>query len=582
MSATLVASITAIHPIPALGADFFAQARLLGTVTLWGGIVFLVLFMTCLTFCLLWHKERRLRRWTQRRNDDARQALESVPCGVALIDSDGALTLRNRPFSLLGPEVAKELFGPRMRGTPRLREGGTTQRVVSREGESFDISMRRIPGSGAFLIANPVAEPNAPKDTDDSLSDDGLSKALDRYKDLLKTVLDGSARGMALFDKDRNIIASNDRLFELYDLPKPEDASSITLDSLIDDCLDKGTVLFGAKEDFRKGRRALAGSAREEVAQDYLSDGRVIMVRHRPLPDGGSLMIFEDATGGYASQRQLDDAQKEADQAHRAKTDFFANVTHELRTPLNAIIGFSEIIKDELFGEVGNGRYRQYADDIHESGSRLLQLINDILDLSQIEAGRFELQEETVAVPVVFDSVLRSVRDKAQARAVRLRLDIAPGLPDLRADPRSLRQILLNLLSDAVRFTEAEAEVVVRLTATQEGCFNVTVKSGTNHLSETEFASAMEPFGTGDSAWKGRDRQAGLGLPLTRHLVELHGGTLSLDPDCGDGSALCITFPADRSVYRAGQQERSGPAALPTDFEPAPADRDPTEQRALN
>jgi signal transduction histidine kinase len=269
------------------------------------------------------------------------------------------------------------------------------------------------------------------------------------------------------------------------------------------------------------------------------------------MPGGGSLATYDDVTGSYSAERQLRIAKEEAELASRAKSDFLANVSHELRTPLNAIIGFSEIIKDQLFGPMGNQRYSEYAIDIHDSGTHLLSLINDILDLSKIEAGKFELHEEPIDLEAASKSCFRIMRDRAEEAGVVLQHRFPGQLPRIKADPRAVKQILLNLLSNAVKFTAAGGRVLVYANINQEGALVLHVEDTGIGIAEADIAKAMAPFGQVDSSLSRKYEGTGLGLPLTRHLVDLHEGELTLQSSMGQGTQVSVLFPRHRVLGSA-------------------------------
>ena len=350
---------------------------------------------------------------------------------------------------------------------------------------------------------------------------------------LLDAALDNMAQGLAMFDVNQRMIICNQRFLDLYGLPAR--------------FAQPGTDLSEDQAEILKRRRlATAASLKETATQDFLSNGRVINVVHRPMPGGGSLTTYDDVTGSYSAERQLRSAKEEAELASRAKSDFLANVSHELRTPLNAIIGFSEIIKDQLFGPIGNHRYKEYAIDIHDSGTHLLSLINDILDLSKIEAGKFELHEEPIDLERATKSCFRIMRDRAEEAGVNLEHRFPHGLPHLKADPRAVKQILLNLLSNAVKFTGQGGRVLVYPNFSEGGDLVLNVEDTGIGIAEADIAKAMAPFGQVDSSLSRKYEGTGLGLPLTRHLVDLHGGELKLSSHMGQGTLVSITFPRTR------------------------------------
>ncbi len=241
-------------------------------------------------------------------------------------------------------------------------------------------------------------------------------------------------------------------------------------------------------------------------------------------------------------------ARDEARAANRAKSEFLANMSHELRTPLNAVIGFSEIIKDETFGPVGSVQYRDYAGDIHESGRHLLSLINDILDLSKVELGTDELHEERIEVPEIIRSSLKLVWHRAEQGGIKLGFELSDELPALCVDERKLKQILVNLLSNAVKFTDAGGEVMLRAWCRMDsGHVFQIVDTGIGIASE-DISKALSHFGQVDGDLNRQYEGTGLGLPLTKALVELHGGALDLQSEVGVGTTVTVCFPAERIV----------------------------------
>ncbi len=232
-------------------------------------------------------------------------------------------------------------------------------------------------------------------------------------------------------------------------------------------------------------------------------------------------------------------------------------MSHELRTPLNAIIGFSEIMMGELFGKMGDDRYRDYAKDVHNSGRHLLELINDILDLSKIEAGKLDLREDEVDVGHVLTNCERLVRERAQEAGVILNVDASGALPRLAADETKLKQILLNLLSNAVKFTPAGGRVTLAAALNETGELALRVGDTGIGMKESDIPIALQPFRQIDNQLSRKYAGTGLGLPLTRALVEMHDGRLEITSAPGKGTTVIVVLPASRLRLPPGVSARA-------------------------
>jgi two-component system cell cycle sensor histidine kinase PleC len=257
---------------------------------------------------------------------------------------------------------------------------------------------------------------------------------------------------------------------------------------------------------------------------------------------------------------RLREAMRRAEEASAAKSRFLATMSHELRTPLNAILGFSEVIKDELFGPIGNEQYKSYVQDIHRSGEHLLQLINEVLDLSRIEAGKHELVEEAIDLVGVIQACCRMLELRATGRGLLLRTAFTDDMPRLWADERAIRQITLNLLSNAIKFTPQGAEIVIKVGWTQNGGQYLSVKDNGSGIPEDEIETVLSTFGRGSQAIKNADQGSGLGLPIVKSLVELHGGSFRLTSKVRVGTEATAIFPPDRVMYAmpAVQEKATG------------------------
>jgi len=259
-----------------------------------------------------------------------------------------------------------------------------------------------------------------------------------------------------------------------------------------------------------------------------------------------ALRVFRDDA---IEKQQLHLAKIGAETANRTKSEFLANMSHELRTPLNAIIGFSEVITLGMFGPI-NERYRSYGSDIFSSGNLLLELINEILDLSKLEAGQLELHDEDVDLAAAIGASRRLIESQAEKANIRVSEEIEDRLPLLRADDRRIRQILINLLSNAVKFTPEGGQVRVLAYRKNQDIVIAVIDTGIGMAPE-EIPKALEPFGQIDSKISRKYEGTGLGLPLAKHLAELHGGTLTVESEARVGTTVTIVLPPERIVEKS-------------------------------
>ena len=239
-------------------------------------------------------------------------------------------------------------------------------------------------------------------------------------------------------------------------------------------------------------------------------------------------------------------AMVDAQAANRAKTEFLANMSHELRSPLNAVIGFSQVMMDGLFGPLGSTKYDTYVRDIYASGNHLLSVINDILDLAKIEAGKVELDDQLIDVDEVTRFCLSVIRERSESRQIRLSCELPVNVPGLIADEQKLKQMLINLLSNAVKFTHEGGEVTLSIETDPAGNFMFNVADTGIGMTESDLHRVVEPFTQVDSGLNRRFEGTGLGLPITKSFMELHGGTLKLHSTLDVGTTATLSFPPSR------------------------------------
>ena len=270
-----------------------------------------------------------------------------------------------------------------------------------------------------------------------------------------------------------------------------------------------------------------------------LYQATLAMLEYRAEKD---LLIAELGTAKSIS----DEARRRAEEANLAKSRFLATMSHELRTPLNAILGFSEIMMNQVLGPIGNANYQEYVGDIHTSGQHLLNLINEILDLSRIEAGRYDLHEEPINLALMAEDCAGLLQLKAKSKNIVISEDYERGLPRLWADDRAVRQVALNLLSNAIKFTSPGGEVAISVGAAPGGGQYLSVRDNGPGIAPEEIPIVLSSFGQGSIAHKNAERGAGLGLPIVQALMSTHDGTFELKSKLREGTEAIATFPQSR------------------------------------
>lgn len=260
---------------------------------------------------------------------------------------------------------------------------------------------------------------------------------------------------------------------------------------------------------------------------------------------------FMDITLRKQMEQSLRYAKEQADSANRAKSAFLANMSHELRTPLNAIIGFSEMMMKETFGPLGSGKYKEYLGDVHLSAEHLLEIINEVLDMSKIEAGRLELLEEEVDLRDLIGAVVRMMASRVFSSNTEIKMSVPSDLPRMWADHRLIRQVLINLMTNAIKFSPDGGEISVGAGIQDDGVLSIVIADQGIGIEKENISRALEPFGQVSERPEKRDLRSqgtGLGLPLAKAMVELHNGNLSLESEPGVGTKVILVFPAFRVI----------------------------------
>lgn len=367
-------------------------------------------------------------------------------------------------------------------------------------------------------------------------------RARERY---LRAVLDNIVDGVITFDLEGRIESVNPMARRILALPN-EGPVTVNVQDLL-------AGADAAPFQWRANNGSLLGPRELEMAgprgsQCVLSLSVSEVEDHSPPT---LIAVVQDITQRKEMERELRAAKSVAESASRAKSEFLAHMSHELRTPLNAILGFSQLMDQEIKGPLGAPEYRSYVRDIYDSGEHLLSLINDILDVSKLEAGRYELREESVDVAEVVERAFMLVRARAEESGISLSADLSAGAAALTADRRMILQILTNLLSNAVKFAPADARVLVRTSIDAGGSYLIEVSDTGLGMSEDEIKVALTPFGRASNLSSRPKEGTGLGLPLAQSFARLHGGDLSIESEVGRGTTVSVRFPRARVTPRS-------------------------------
>jgi signal transduction histidine kinase len=368
---------------------------------------------------------------------------------------------------------------------------------------------------------------------------------LTRENVLLQTTLENIGEGLSVFDSQGHLVARNSKFCELLQLPP---------DLPVGTPLREVLMLQAARGDF--GDSDIEDEVAYRLGQFFLDvpivkerisrSGRILQIRRSRMPGGGIVSVYSDITEIKLSERNLVEARSLAELANRSKSEFLANMSHELRTPLNAIIGFSEIISKELFGPIGNQKYLEYITDIHKSSLHLLSIINDVLDMSKIEAGKLELSQERLVIQNVICGVVRMMQEQAVSRGIELALQLPQEELGIWADERAIKQVFLNLLSNAIKFSKPGGKIFIRAGVDPAGIAVVEFEDHGIGMNEEEQERALQPFGQAQPATTRNYGGTGLGLPITKGLIEAHGGRLTIKSSAGCGTTVSVTLSTEK------------------------------------
>jgi len=421
------------------------------------------------------------------------------------------------------------------------------RRRVRPNGTAVDVRTAPLPDGGHVSVVTditPVVEAEA----------EAMRRAA-----MLDTMLEHIRHGICMFDRDRRVISANRMAAQLLLHPSDFLTPGRAQEELVAALAERGELGEGDEAEARARELLARDRSISTIHRRMRRDGHVLEVRSDPTPDGGFVMTYTDVTEHTEAEAGLRAAKEQAEAASRAKSQFLATMSHELRTPLNAVIGFSDALMHEP-GRAGMAKIAEYAASINEAGRHLLALINDILDVARIEAGRIDLAEDRVNIVRLAESCRRLMEPTARTTGATLTLAMPADLPAVRGDERRLRQVLLNLVSNAVKFSGAAGHVRIGAAVTEEGGLRLTVSDNGIGISREELERVFQPFTQLDSSLSRRFQGSGLGLYLSRALAIAHGGTLHLEsPGAGQGTTAVMTLPPAR-VLGQGSASIASPA----------------------
>jgi signal transduction histidine kinase len=485
--------------------------------------------------------------------------LDNVPHGICVYGPDRRVTMFNRTYVevMQGAPVA---IGDHLEAVIRRRAEageygpGDVDAVVAEQmshnigqpqmrrrrrpnGTAVDVRTAPLPDGGHISVVTDVTK---------------LTEAEDhasRRAEQLAVMLGSIRHGITLWSADHTVVASNAMAAELLGHPPGALVPGRTMREVIAHLLARGELGEGAAA-VDRGEKLATRDWSGIYQRDLITvAGRILEARSDPTPDGGFVSTFTDITDSRANEQELRRAKDAAETANRAKSHFLATMSHELRTPLNAIIGFSDALLREA-GDPNPARVDEYARQVNNAGRQLLGLINSILDVSRIEAGRVDLADDQVDLVRLVRAAVRRADAAAQAAEIELLVELPEHLPLLRADERRLSQVLGHLLNNAVKFTEAGGTVTVSIEISPDGADGMAIRVADTGIgiAEQDLDRVFDPFTQIDSSLARRFEGSGLGLYISRALVQGHGGHLVLRSRPGVGTTAEIRMPADRLV----------------------------------
>jgi PAS domain S-box-containing protein len=484
------------------------------------------------------------------------QVVENSLDGILTFDENGAIRTLNRAAAdifgerqetAIGRDLNKMLYrvlpgGTQLKATDLCRlEGGPHEfvaRLADGERRAVQAVVSRMAQDRETLFIAQIRDVSRQKRAEREAREAQIR---------LNEAIESISEGFALYDERDRLVLCNGKFRECLFGPEQPVLSGLSFEEITRQAAERGRIAatagrieYWVAECLERHRNP------QGPYEQRFEDGSCALISERKTRNGGTVAIYTDISEMKRQESGLRDAVEQAQMANRSKTEFLANMSHELRTPLNAIIGFSEMIFDEILGPLETRRYREYAEDIHGSGKHLLDIINDVLDVSKIEAGKRELDCAPIDIGRLTEASLLLVEQRALEAGHSLLVDLPDDLPSLYADKRALKQILINLLSNAVKFTPDGGVISVSARLAEDGRLVIDIADNGIGIAPEDVPKALAFFAQVESDLSRRFEGTGLGLALSRRLTELHGGTLELASEVGVGTTVTMAFPADR------------------------------------
>lgn len=384
-----------------------------------------------------------------------------------------------------------------------------------------------------------------------------IERQRENIEQQLLDAMESFGEAFAMYDPDDRLVMSNSEFRSLFSGRSDAVRSGATFDHILGIAIDTGIFKLTKQErqSWSAQRTGLRnGSIPKLTHTVQLTDGRWLQVVDQRIGNGGFVSILFDVSEAKAREREIGEAKQAAELANHAKSEFLANMSHELRTPLNAVIGFSEMITREIRGPINNPAYLDYGRAIHQSANHLLEIIQDILDLSKIEAGSIVLNEADIELGELLESVRELLTPHAKEIELQLDLKRAPGLPMLRGDRRLVKQILTNLMANAVKFSAPGERVIMEARLNRMAEIEISVTDTGIGIAPEHIELIMQPFGQIENAMTRSHEGVGLGLPLARMFCHAHEAEMTINSTPGEGTTVTVCFPASRTVK--GQMSR--------------------------